>query len=57
MTAEQIIEAAKSCRTAKGLKLVWFIPSENRDFTAYAKDVAQRTAWLANAAAKGWELK
>jgi len=49
-----ILAAAMQRRTEQGFKLVWFIPSEGRTFTAYAKDEAQKAAWLAKADARGW---
>ncbi len=52
----QIIEMVQKRREDAGLKLVWFVPSEGREFTAYAKDEAQKAAWLAKTEAKGWEL-
>ena len=57
MTSEQIMATAMQRRAAQGLKLQWFIPEENRVFTAYAKDEAQKQAWLAKAEAKGWVLQ
>jgi hypothetical protein len=51
-----LILAAMKARTEKGLRCEWFIPAEQRTFTAFAKDEAQKAAWLADAAAKGWEL-
>ena len=54
MTSEQIMATAMQRRAAQGLKLQWFIPEENRVFTAYAKDEAQKQAWLADAEVKGW---
>lgn len=51
-----ILETAKNRRAEQGFKLVWFIPSEGRNFTAYAKDEAQKQAWLAKAEANGWVL-
>lgn len=55
MTSEQIMAAAKSRRTVQGFRLEWFIPSEGRNFTAFAKDEEQKQAWLSQAEAKGWE--
>jgi hypothetical protein len=52
-----ILAAVMQRRAEQGLKLVWFIPSENRQFTAYAKDEAQKQAWLTKAEANGWELQ
>jgi hypothetical protein len=49
-----ILELAKQRREAQGLKLQWFIPAENRIFTAFAKDDAQKQVWLTDAEAKGW---
>lgn len=57
MTGLEMMELVKAKRAAQGLELKWFIPSEDRVFTAYAKDEAQKQAWLANAEAKGWELR
>ncbi len=48
------LSAAMQRRTEQGFKLVWFIPSEGRKFTAYAKDDVQKAAWLARAEARGW---
>lgn len=56
MTGLEMMQKAMEQRTAKGLKCSWFIPAEDRTFTAYAKDEAQKREWLANAEAKGWEL-
>ncbi len=53
----QIIEMVQRRREEAGLKLVWFVPSEGRDFTAYATDEAQKAAWLKNSEAKGWIVK
>ena len=53
MTGMEMMEQAKGRRE----KLTWFIPSEDRTFTAWAKDEAQKQAWLADAVAKGWELQ
>ena len=53
MTSGQIMARAVQRRAAQGLKLQWFIPQENQVFTAYAKDEAQKQAWLADADAKG----
>ena len=39
-----------------GLKLKWFIPEENRMFTTYAKDEAQKAEWIARALEEGWRL-
>lgn len=50
------ILAAMKARTEKGLRLEWFIPAEQRNFTAFAKDEAQKAAWLAKAEADGWQL-
>lgn len=55
MTGLQMMELAKAKRAAQGLELKWFIPDQNRVFTAYAKDEAQKQAWLADAQAKGWQ--
>lgn len=55
MTNEQILALAMKNRTNKGLRLEWFIPSDNRNFTAYPKDDAQKQAWLAKAEADGWK--
>ena len=52
-----ILAVAMQRRTEQGFKLVWFIPSEDRNFTAYAKDEAQKAAWLARGEAKGWVLQ
>jgi len=41
-------------RIEQGLRLEWFVPSQNRTFIAYAKDGARKQAWLAKADAKGW---
>jgi hypothetical protein len=57
MTSEQITSVAMQRRAAQGLKLKWFIPAENRVFTAYPKDEAQKQAWLAKAEAYGWVLQ
>jgi hypothetical protein len=57
MTGLEMMELAKAKRAAKGLKLQWFIPSENRVFTAFAKDEAQKQEWLSNGEAKGWVLQ
>jgi hypothetical protein len=57
MTSEQITSLAMQRRAAQGLKLQWFVPAENRVFTAYPKDEAQRQAWLAKAEAYGWVLQ
>lgn len=56
MISEQIIAAAMKCRTEQGFRLEWFIPSEHRHFTAFAKDEAQKQAWLARAELSGWKL-
>lgn len=55
MTGLEMMELVKAKRAAQGFELKWFIPSEDRVFTAYAKDEAQKQAWLANAQAQGWE--
>lgn len=57
MTSEQILALAMKRRARQGFKLIWFIPSEGRNFTAYAKDEAQKQAWLAKAEANGWVLQ
>lgn len=51
-----ILEQAMARRETQGFKLTWFIPSEDRNFTAYPKDAAQKQAWLIRAEADGWEL-
>jgi hypothetical protein len=51
-----ILAAAMKRRTEQGFRLEWFIPSEGRNFTAFAKDDAQKQAWLAKAEANGWVL-
>lgn len=51
-----IIDQAMRNRAARGLRLEWFIPSEGRNFTAYAKDEAQKQAWLERGEQQGWEL-
>jgi len=51
-----ILATVMQRRTEQGLKLVWFIPSENRTFTAYAKDAQQKAVWLVRGEAKGWSL-
>jgi hypothetical protein len=56
MTTEQILALAIKRRTEQGFKLVWFIPSEGRNFTAYAKDEAHKQTWLEKAEANGWVL-
>lgn len=53
MTGIKMMEAAKAKRASQGLELKWFIPEQNRVFTAYAKDEEQKQGWLADAAAKG----
>lgn len=55
MTGAQMMEMAKAKRAARDFELKWFIPDQNRVFTAYAKDEGQKQAWLADAEAKGWE--
>ena len=55
--AEKIIQDAMARRTAQGLKLAWFIPDQNRVFTAYAKSESQKQAWMKDAKEKGWELQ
>jgi hypothetical protein len=55
MTTEQMIAAAIRRRSEQGFRLQWFIPQQGRNFTAYAKDEAQKQAWLAKAKANGWE--
>lgn len=54
--SEQILALAMKRRTESGLRLEWFIPAENRSFTAFAKDEEQKRAWLTQADAKGWRL-
>jgi hypothetical protein len=60
MTGLEIIAAAKARRQAAGLRIDWIIPAKGQfaecDFTAYAKDEAQKQAWIASAARDGWEL-
>ncbi len=56
MTGLQMMEMAKAKRAAQGFELKWFVPDQNRVFTAYAKDEEQKQGWLADAVAKGWEL-
>lgn len=51
MTSEQIRALAIKQR----IRCEWFIPEENRNYVAYAKDAAQRTAWMERAERKGWE--
>lgn len=53
-TGEQIVAAAMASRTARGLALRFNVPGRSDVFTCYAKDAAQKAAWLANAKAKGW---
>lgn len=55
--SEQMIAKAQESRTTRGLKLTWFIPDQKRTFTAFAKDEAQKKAWLLNARAEGWQLR
>ena len=57
MTTEQILTLAMQHRTEQGFRLQWFIPAEARTFTAYASNEARKQAWLAKAAANGWELQ
>jgi hypothetical protein len=54
--SEEILSLAMRRRTEKGLRLEWFIPADDRNFVAYAKDEAQKQAWLAKAKANGWRL-
>lgn len=54
MTGEQLMKLAMQKRTEAGLRCVWSIPEEGRTFTAYAKDEAQKAAWMADAEARGW---
>jgi len=54
--SEEILSLAMRRSTEKGLRLEWFIPAENRNFVAYAKDEAQKQVWLARAKANGWRL-
>lgn len=57
MNGEQIIALAMKVRTERGLRVEWFIPSENRNFTVFPKDDAQKQAWMQKAAAQGWILQ
>jgi hypothetical protein len=52
-----MIAKVQADRTTKGLKLTWFIPDQKRTFTAFAKDEAQKQAWLREAQAEGWQLR
>lgn len=56
MTSEQMLAAAMNRRTEQGFRLQWFIPAEQRNFTAFAKSEAQKQEWLAKAQAEGWVL-
>jgi hypothetical protein len=61
MRGEQIIELVQKQRTQAGLRLEWTIPiagqagGESRNYVAFAKDEAQKLAWLKNGLAKGWK--
>lgn len=57
MTGEQLMKLAMQKRTEQGLRCSWFIPEENRTFTAYALDEAQKAAWLADAVSRGWKVE
>lgn len=56
MTGEEIVKLAMAKRTAAGLKLVFQVPDRAEPFDCYPKDEAQKAAWLANSAGKGWTL-
>lgn len=56
MNTEQFLAQVKAKREAQGFKLTWFIPNQCRNFTAFAKDEAQKQAWLETAVVDGWEL-
>ena len=55
MTGEDIIKLAMERRAKAGLCLVFKIKGQP-DFTCYPKDEAQKAAWIASGASKGWEL-
>jgi hypothetical protein len=56
MNSDLLITKVMALRTARGFKLTWFIPSEGRNFTAFAKNEGQKQAWLSDAQARGWQL-
>ena len=50
------IDAVKAVREAAGLHVHWTLP-DGRDWSAYAKDEAQKLAWIESGKRKGWILK
>jgi hypothetical protein len=56
MTGQSIVAAVMAKRTEAGLVLRFVIPDRADIFVCYPKDDAQKIAWLANAARKGWKV-
>lgn len=50
-----IVAAVIAARTSCGLALHFNIPGRPDTFICYAKDDAQKTAWLSKAIDAGWE--
>jgi hypothetical protein len=56
MTGEQIVQKAMARRAELGLRLRFKVPDRADAVDFYAKDEAQKAAWLKDAARKGWVL-
>jgi hypothetical protein len=53
---ELLVQVAMRHRSDRGLKLTWYIPEQDREFTAFPATHTQKDAWIADGHSKGWEL-
>jgi hypothetical protein len=55
-----MMKAVMAARENAGLHVRWIVPADHispeREWSAYAKDEAQKAAWIASKAKLGWKL-